>query len=122
MVLDSALGFVGFTYIRTPQKEENDHGLIREQCFTFIPRCDLNDVDDLEHVGHLLLVGACGVDVQAEGNKEDVRGATTALPAADGIHAEFHQAFSGISSKEERICQLQRGAPGFTFNVTNNPL
>lgn len=37
MVLDSALGFVGFTYIRRPQKEEKGCGLTREQCFTFIP-------------------------------------------------------------------------------------
>lgn len=39
VVLDSALGFVGFTYIRRPQKEEEGHSLTREQCFTFIPSC-----------------------------------------------------------------------------------
>lgn len=83
---------------------------------------DLNDAGASECVGHLLQVGACGVDMQAEGSKEDVQGAITALPVADGVHARFRQVLRAISSEEEHICQLQRGAPSFTFNATNNPL
>lgn len=83
---------------------------------------DPEDADPLERVGHLLQVGYAGVDMQAEGNKEDVQGAITALPVADGVHIQFHQVLSGRSREEERICQLQRGAPAFTFGATNNPL